>query len=395
MAFGVLSYSGTDNLGDEIQSLAAMGHIPEPKYFLDRDKLDVEGDKIDGYASVIMNGWYGQFPEHWPPSDKIRPLLVSMHITKEKVSSKVDVRPNEFMLSPSLVKYMHMHGPVGARDLTTLNLLQEAGVDSYFSGCMTLTLKRPDVSRLDDLVVFCDVPQEALKHARAQARKPVFSTSHIGFPGGNQEERFHRARELLSLYARASCVVTARLHCALPCLAMGTPVLFINVASDAYRFAGLLDFLHHGTAADYISGKLNYDINNPPENKTDHLFYRQNLISRVKRFVEGDADFVWQKNALHPTQADRDEAIRLIHYNRMAPGTFKAVQATYLKKQGKPSSELGDNEKIFIEPGSLVECSGTEPKAGHVFLKDPSLNGIALKNGPWCIYSGHWKKFTP
>jgi hypothetical protein len=318
MTFGILTYANTDNLGDEIQSLAALRLIPKPQYFFNRDNLGEEGDRVETYASVVMNGWFGQNPEKWPPSDKIRPLLVSMHVTREKVASKAGVRAHEFMLSPPLRKYLQVHGPVGARDLDTLRLLQEADIPAYFSGCLTLTLERPDVDRCEDMIVLADAPLSIMDDLRSITRKPLFRTSHVGDPLKTQAERMFRAQELLDLYARASCVVTARLHCALPCLAMGTPVLFVNLASDGYRFAGLLDLLHHTTMSEVRAGKLRYDISAPPPNKTLHLPYREALLARVAEFVKGDEGFQHHPNSLHPTQADKDEAIRLIRASRPA-----------------------------------------------------------------------------
>jgi hypothetical protein len=53
--------------------------------------------------------------------------------------------------------------------------------------------------------------------------------------------RWQRALERLKLYSEASLVITSRLHCALPCVAFGTPVLFLhrNMKSDC-RFDSLL-----------------------------------------------------------------------------------------------------------------------------------------------------------
>jgi hypothetical protein len=259
-----------------------------------------------------MNGWYGQWPENWPPSKKIRPLLISMHITQEKVTSKFSLRPHEFFLAPSMVKYFNSHGPVGARDLATLELLQKAGVASYFSGCLTLTLNRPDVPRNEGLIVLNDLPEKFLRHIRGRAYKQILQTSHIGFKSQDRVERLHRARELLALYASASCVVTTRLHCALPCLAMGTPVLLINIAADNYRFAGLRELVHNCTEEEFITSAFQYKINAPLQNRQDHLSLREALIKRVTIFVENDKSYQRANTSDHPTEADKEAAIQFI-----------------------------------------------------------------------------------
>jgi hypothetical protein len=285
--FGVLSFQGTDNLGDEIQSIAVVEQLPCINAYFDRDHLNAIEPSNGQPYSVILSGWFCQFPERWPPSAAIRPLLVSMHFTRERVSSDIGLVPAEMLRTPPILQYLRDHGPVGARDLATLHLLRQAGVPSYFSACLTLTLHKPAVSRADDLIVLNDLPPSVHTHIRSTAAKNLFTTTHLGFADTTVEGRFARARELLALYARASCVVTGRLHCALPCLAMGTPVLLIDVAADQYRFDGLRDFLHHCGADEFTRKSFGYDIDNPWPNKTAHLRYQQTLRRTVAEFVEG------------------------------------------------------------------------------------------------------------
>lgn len=65
------------NIGDYIQALAAAQFLPEVDGFVQRERLK----EYDGEAcKVIMNGWYMHHTEHWPPSDKIKPLFVAFHI---------------------------------------------------------------------------------------------------------------------------------------------------------------------------------------------------------------------------------------------------------------------------------------------------------------------------
>lgn len=59
-------------------------------------------------------------------------------------------------------------------------------------------------------------------------------------------DKFRYADELLQKYSKASMVITSRLHCALPCLAMKTPCIFATsetLRSDG-RFEGLQDLLY-------------------------------------------------------------------------------------------------------------------------------------------------------
>jgi len=286
--FGLLCYTDTLNLGDEIQSIAARRFLPSIDHYINREMLSGFSPPDGAPVGLVMNGWFCHHPENWPPSDAVVPLLVGLHITQER-SSRGGRSAKDAMLGHPAVKYLRGFGPVGARDLGTLAMLRASGVDSYFSGCLSLTLSRPPVERDENLVVMNEVPPAVARHIRATSGKRVIGTNHA-CPWNDMVKRFEAAETLLAVYAGAGCVVTSRLHCALPCVAMGTPVFLLDVQRDRYRFAGLEDFFHHGTAADFIAGAANYDVDRPPPNPQTHLPYRAALTARMERFVSALQD---------------------------------------------------------------------------------------------------------
>ena len=56
-------------------------------------------------------------------------------------------------------------------------------------------------------------------------------------------ERFKYATKLLDKYARAKLVISTRIHGALPCLALKTPIIFVNKHYDN-RYQGLYELLN-------------------------------------------------------------------------------------------------------------------------------------------------------
>jgi len=160
------------------------------------------------------------------------------------------------------LRYLREHGSIGARDLSTLALLRQSGVECHFSGCLTFTLGAGGAAVRGDYVCgrrFAGAcPCKAAGAYTWPARR-----SYSSLFKGWTNRRAYIARRLLSLYAHATCVVTTRLHCALPCLALGTPVLFLPAAPDSYRFAGLAELLHNCGVQDYLSGHVSYDVDNP------------------------------------------------------------------------------------------------------------------------------------
>jgi len=289
MRFGLLSYQ-TENLGDEIQSLAARKFLPRVDRYIDREQLN-EGSPAGDPLKLVMNGWFCHRPEKWPPAPFIEPLLISMHITNNPEPGS-GVRPREELARmPRALQYLRTNGPVGARDYFTIEWLRSNDIECYYSGCLTLTFDRPAVAR-GPTVVLNDLPKAITKRvtgtmlSRKLTGRPIFRTTHTDQVTFGIKSRMERAASLLEQYARAHCVVTTRLHAALPCLAMGTPVLLVDKSCDQSRFAGPNELVHHCSVAEFISGRTNYDVDNPPSNPEKHFQLRKELEKRTSAFTE-------------------------------------------------------------------------------------------------------------
>lgn len=284
MRYALLCYD-TTNLGDEIQSLAARQFLPRTDILVDRDWPGrvPEG----GPYQIVFNGWHNHRPENWPPSPSLDPLLVSVHVTREVNSAnKLKLVPSEVLLEGANLEYWKAHGPVGTRDLATKALFEEHGVEAYFSGCMTLTLGDGRARERGDYVCAVDLAKPLLKHLCGRVPGRVVTTAHEDYAQASFEERCAKAETLLSLYARAKCVVTSRLHCALPCLALGTPVLFVISAPDRYRFSGLSELVRNCTNEAFLGDRSGFDPNDPAPNSEDYRVYRDALIRRVNGFID-------------------------------------------------------------------------------------------------------------
>ncbi len=283
--YAALNYPGHVNLGDEIQTIAALRFLPRVDAWIGRERLNEFTAEYP--HKILLNGWFLHRPEHWPPSPSLAPLIISFHLTREIHSgyNKLMIAPSSTVLSPEGLNYLHRHAPIGARDLDTLAQLQSVGVPAYFSGCLTLTLQRPepDPERTDVYAV--DVPDEVFAHFGRTFDRPIIRLSHVDTELQG-DARFARASELLRLYAAAKAVITCRLHCALPCLALNTPVLFIENATDGYRFAGLKDLLRCATIDEVLHNRCDFDLRSPPPNGTAWHIYRDDLVARCATFVQ-------------------------------------------------------------------------------------------------------------
>jgi hypothetical protein len=277
-SFALLTYPVSHNLGDEIQSIAARRFLPRVDRLVNRDALDMDpGAEV----ALILNGWFLQRPRNWPPHPRFRPLITSFHLDAER-SRRAPWRrsPADLVLRSEGVAYLQRHGPIGARDPGTLALLQAKGIESYHSGCLTLTLQRDDALPRDRGIVACDLAPDTLTALHRRMSRPVTITTHIDTVTVGPEKRFAAAQALLDTYARAEVVVTSRLHCLLPCLAFGTPVLFVTSHPHQPRLEPAMRLGHACTDKDFIAGRNGYDLAAPPLNPSAFTEFRDLLIER-------------------------------------------------------------------------------------------------------------------
>lgn len=301
--YGLLKYA-THNIGDEVQSIAAKRFLPRIDKYLNRD--DLGRVKSDVPIKLIMNGWFlweKYAPENWPPSPVINPLILSFHISPSAA---------HILTSKESIEYLKQHEPIGCRDTYTTSLLQEHGVNAYFSGCLTLTLERRDVARTNEIFLV-DVDEEAVTCLPENIKKRAVSINHDSHRSGmktlyervpllrylaektrfqifmqkrrSMQKKMDEAEELLVKYSRAKMVITSRLHCVLPCLAFGTPVWFVNKNLEDERFSGLLQYMRHYTPEQFCAITSEIDWEQPAANPFNIEPVRQHLIQRCEEFI--------------------------------------------------------------------------------------------------------------
>lgn len=286
MKYGLLVYPETQNLGDDIQSYAALQFLPRVDYYLDREHLNLFRSQNGEQVAAIMNAWYMNNKFNWPPANAIAPLYVSVHFSQEDYFG-INTRFLDDLGGNALQGY----GSIGCRDVETFHMLQEKGIQSYFSACLTLTLPRKFEKSVDfSYACLVNVPKEITAcvskicpdlNIREMSQEP----HKLNTLTWNQ--RFRLVEEYLTFYQNASFVLTTKLHCALPCLALGTPVLLLKDSSlyDLKRFSGLDEFLYVSDTESFLSGKCSWQPNNPPPNSSAYLPYRESLIQKCTTFV--------------------------------------------------------------------------------------------------------------
>ncbi len=286
-AFGLLSYPGIANLGDPMQSLAARRFLPRVDALVERERISEPPPGGHERLRVILNGWFMHDANYWPPHPSIEPLPLAMHFVEPGRSRlrRWAKLPLERMMSGAGADWLRQWGPIGARDQFTAEQLEARGIPAWHSGCLTLTLPRPEDATTHGRIIACDLPDKALDALRRNSPHAVEAVTHEGGEHLSVEEQMAAAAGLLELYAGAACVVTTRIHAAMPCLGIGTPVLLLVPANAGRRVRDQLSLMHHCDQGDFVAGRCDYDLRDPPPNPQTHLPLAAELNQRARAFV--------------------------------------------------------------------------------------------------------------
>lgn len=292
MKYGLILNKNNLNIGDDIQAFATARFLPQVDYFIDREYMDDFRPEEDEPVAVIMNAWYMWHKWNWPPAKNIIPLFVGFHYADHQLAKQPGSPIKYEFLNGIGGDYLKAYGPIGCRDYYTRDQLQALGIESYFSGCITMTIpKMPETPEKGSYICLVDLEEKVankMKKLLAEKNIDVRVITHNRERNSEMswEDREKQVTDLLTLYQNARCVVTKRLHCALPCLALETPVFMIKEMEDDIRFDPYYDFLHRTTVTKFMKDEYSYDFMNPPANKDDYKKYREELITHITEFVD-------------------------------------------------------------------------------------------------------------
>ena len=262
MKYGILRNTERNkiNIGDHIMGLAVEKiydsmNIPKEQRvdILMTDVHDYAGEYMILPINMYLDYTYGNT---FPLSERIIPVFFGTHMLAEQGDLKY------------LQKYKHF-GPFGCRDEYTMKAMRKNGLDAYISGCFSiLSVDKRGKDIKGDKVCLVDVPECLMEYVPEEMRGEVERLSHV-FDYTDKHLNFKQAQrigtelaiERLKYYREhAKLVVTSRLHCALPCLSMGIPVILVRTdipqrylsAFDG-RFAGVDKFMKMYTPNEFAN----------------------------------------------------------------------------------------------------------------------------------------------
>lgn len=233
MKYGLLRCGGNDqhfaNVGDNLQIWALERVLKEEMGVSSEDIIYLSFSELPNYQGepllLLLNFFFYSFlrdgTAFLPASDHITPVFLGVHFSAE-------------FFAPEEVSYLKKYAPIGCRDHTTLRTMEKYNIPAYLFGCITLTLPRRAPEKHYSSVFLVDVSEELLPILPETLKEQGKSVSQLRkYDHAITEEEAMEAelqgKKLYQSYGEtASLVVTTRrLHCLLPCLAMGIPVVYI------------------------------------------------------------------------------------------------------------------------------------------------------------------------
>ncbi len=221
------------NLGDYIQFVAIenlykyMGLKPEEIVHLSSGELEnYKGEKLIFPINYI-------FADHeFCPFINNGRIAISSDIIP--VFLGISFKETFWEFTEERTAYLKKYAPIGCRDYNTYQHMQELGIESYIAGCITTTFPKRDENNKNYDTVFCvEAPEDVISYMPQRLRdKAEFLEHVVPFT----KEQFYDSsyvmnyvKDRLKLYrTKAKMVVTSRLHCAIPCMAMGIPVILVK-----------------------------------------------------------------------------------------------------------------------------------------------------------------------
>lgn len=391
MKFGLLIEYDTRNIGDDIQSYATQRFLPRVDYYIDRNHMDEFVPNTEEKVATIINGWFLQYTLNWPFSPYVKPLPISMHFTNKDWFW--DTTDRAYHLQGYGLDYLKSIEPIGCRDSHTVKLLESKGIKTEYTGCMTLTLDPFENIEKQDYICAVDVSEKVIEQIKKTTDMEVKVVTHTvpeDYYKLSWEERMKNVEELLKLYQGARTVISYRLHCALPCLALGTSVILLNEDYRNDRFGDYTKYIESCSEEDFISGKVKYDYRNIPVRDNAWKELRENLIRRCKQFV----------NECEKSSGKYENDISIKDYKKYVIGksnwlkeaTLESYQRVIKEKEkiekekeiiAIKDEEIEENKKQIQEKEYAIGYYKKELEQAIQKMENYRAENEAIKNSKW------------
>lgn len=275
--------TGFCNLGDIAQTMA-VDIVYRAMHIDEKDIVNIFVDELGTYRGekilLPIAGYfnYRKKAPSFPTSEDIIPVFLSLYTISRPYLNKKE--------------FWQKQGLIGCRDEKTMELMRKRGYDSWLMGCMTMLYPRRDTRPVKEHVFIVDAEPSVYDYIPEELKKSAEYVTHLvevdRTMGKEQigQAMEEKTRELLQRYRdEATLVITSRLHCAAPCIAMGIPTVVVRKGFDE-RYGWIDKFVHLYTADEF--GQIDWNPK-PVELEEHKKRLMRAAISIIRRKVDRDA----------------------------------------------------------------------------------------------------------
>mgnify|MGYP005888622873 CR=1 FL=1 len=307
------------NIGDNIQGLV-IDLIYRQLKISEKDIVYIKRDfaqEYDGEEAKIV------FCSEFSKDNVDKRLNLSNKINIKAIASAVfydDIKTLSEKY-PKIYNILKKHEPIGCRDEKTTEYLRSEGIKAYLMGCFTILLPKRDKTPNKKKCFLVDIPVELEKYIPNEIRKYSEYLSHevkfSKYPIDDNENKAmdEIAKRILERYKNeATLIVTGRLHVAVPCLAMGIPVILACNNLD-FRFGWIEKFIRPYQLGEYE--KINWKPNSVDMEEVKTVMLR--YFDQVLHNNSGKNELIWldnyyrNRNKVKPYKIFREKIMDIFH----------------------------------------------------------------------------------
>ena len=170
-------------------------------------------------------------------------------------------------------------------------------------------------------ILCVDIPDAITDKIRTTTSRPIHMLNPMWHAHNTFTERLEHAKIYLKKMQQAHCVVTRRLHCALPAAALGAPVVFIadlSYNTVRERCSDYLPFLYTFSEKEFYQAIPDFDS---LVAKSGHVEIKSDLIRRCSDFTGFD-----NSESLIPDSSDDEDVFLLLKSMHQTKNRERALE---------------------------------------------------------------------
>ena len=131
-------------------------------------------------------------------------------------------------------------------------------------------------------------------------------------------ERMQDVEKVLKKYQESKIVITTRLHVALPCVALGTPVIVLHKEMfDEDRLGSYFYLFTNYIEEDFLNMDIKKVLDKPKKNSKEYIKIKKQLKKRCKEFIKISEGTEFDKNRLPKIEEYKEYTNRLSWYKNI------------------------------------------------------------------------------